>query len=202
MSGEALENLSHEDRVFPPSAKFAAQAKGKAELYERANTDREGFWSNQAENLQWNTKWSQVLDWSEAPVSKWFVGGKLNVSVNCVDRHVAAGNGSRVAIHFEGERGDTQAITYQDLLNSVSQAANALTELGINAGDRVAIYMPMIPESVISMLACARIGAPHSVVFGGFSAESLRSRIEDASARLVITADGGFRTVQTLPKNR
>jgi len=193
MSGEALENLSHEDRVFLPSEKFAAQANGKADLYESAKSDREGFWSKQAENLQWDTKWSQVLDWSEAPVSKWFVGGKLNVSVNCVDRHVAAGNGSRVAIHFEGERGDTQTITYKDLLDSVCQTANALTELGIKAGDRVAIYMPMIPEAVISMLACARIGAPHSVVFGGFSAESLRSRIEDASASLVITADGGFR---------
>ena len=193
MSGEALENLSHEDRVFPPSEKFAAQANGKADLYESAKSDREGFWEKQAENLQWDTKWSQVLDWSEAPVSKWFVGGKLNISVNCVDRHVAAGNGSRVAIHFEGERGDTQTITYKNLLDSVSQTANALTELGIKAGDRVAIYMPMIPEAVISMLACARIGAPHSVVFGGFSAESLRSRIEDASASLVITADGGFR---------
>ena len=193
MSGETLENLSHEDRVFFPSEKFVAQANGKADLYESAKNDRDGFWSNQADNLQWATKWSQVLDWSEAPVSKWFVGGKLNVSVNCVDRHVVAGNGSRVAIHFEGERGDTQTITYRDLLNSVSQAANALTELGIKAGDRVAIYMPMIPEAVVSMLACARIGAPHSVVFGGFSAESLRSRIEDANASLVITADGGFR---------
>jgi len=193
MSGEALENLSHEDRVFPPSEKFAAQANGKADLYESAKSDREGFWEKQAENLQWDTKWNQVLDWTEAPVSKWFVGGKLNISVNCVDRHVAAGNGSRVAIHFEGERGDTQTITYKNLLDSVSQTANALTELGIKAGDRVAIYMPMIPEAVISMLACARIGAPHSVVFGGFSAESLRSRIEDASASLVITADGGFR---------
>jgi len=193
MSGEALENLSHEDRVFPPSEKFAAQANGKADLYESAKSDREGFWEKQAENLQWDTKWNQILDWSEAPVSKWFVGGKLNISVNCVDRHVAAGNGSRVAIHFEGERGDTQTITYKNLLDSVSQTANALTELGIKAGDRVAIYMPMIPEAVISMLACARIGAPHSVVFGGFSAESLRSRIEDASASLVITADGGFR---------
>jgi len=193
MSGEALENLSHEDRVFFPSEKFAAQANGKADLYESAQEDREGFWSDKAESLQWDTKWSQVLDWSQAPVSKWFVGGKLNVSVNCIDRHVASGNGSRVAIHFEGERGDTQTITYQDLLESVSKTANALTELGIKAGDRVAIYMPMIPEAVISMLACARIGAPHSVVFGGFSAESLRSRIEDASASLVITADGGFR---------
>jgi acetyl-CoA synthetase len=193
MSGEALENLSHEDRVFLPSEEFAAKANGKADLYESAKNDREGFWNSQAENLQWDTKWSQVLDWTQAPVAKWFVGGKLNVSVNCLDRHVAAGNGSRVAIHFEGERGDTQTITYQDLLTSVSQAANALTELGIKSGDRVAIYMPMIPEAVISMLACARIGAPHSVVFGGFSAESLRSRIEDASASLVITADGGFR---------
>jgi len=195
MSGEALENLSHEDRIFEPSPEFAANANAKADLYYQADTDRDKFWDEQAKNLQWETPWSQVLDWSAAPVSKWFVGAKLNVSVNCIDRHVAAGNGNRVAINFEGERGDTQTITYKDLLDRVSQTAHALTELGIKTGDRVAIYMPMIPEAVISMLACARIGAPHSVVFGGFSAESLRSRIEDASASVVITADGGFRKV-------
>ena len=193
MSGEALENLSHEDRIFEPSPEFAANANAKVDLYYQADTDRDKFWDEQAKNLQWETPWSQVLDWSAAPVSKWFVGAKLNVSVNCLDRHVAAGNGNRVAINFEGERGDTQTITYKNLLDRVSQTAHALTELGIKTGDRVAIYMPMIPEAVISMLACARIGAPHSVVFGGFSAESLRSRIEDASASVVITADGGFR---------
>jgi len=193
MSGEALENLSHENRTFAPSPEFASKANGKSDLFTQAQTDRDRFWDEQAKNLQWDTPWSQVLDWSGAPVSKWFVGAKLNVSVNCIDRHVGAGNGQRVAIHFEGERGDTQTITYKDLLDRVSQTANALTELGIKTGDRVAIYMPMIPEAVISMLACTRIGAPHSVVFGGFSAESLRSRIEDAAASVVITADGGFR---------
>ena len=193
VSGEALENLSHEDRLFPPSDEFAAQANGKAALYDEAKADRESFWANQASNLDWAEPWTKVLDWEDAPVSRWFVGGRLNVAVNCVDRHVAAGNGDRVAIHFEGEPGDTKTITYNDLLKSVSQAANALAELNVCSGDRVAIYMPMIPEAVIAMLACARIGAAHSVVFGGFSAEALRSRIEDASASLVITADGGFR---------
>jgi acetyl-CoA synthetase len=193
VSGEALENLSHEDRLFPPSLEFAAQANGKASLYDVARSDREEFWAEQARNLEWAEPWTQVLDWEDAPVSRWFVGGRLNVSVNCVDRHVAAGNGDRVAIHFEGEPGDTKTITYSDLLKSVSQAANALTALNVRPGDRVAIYMPMIPEAVVAMLACARIGAAHSVVFGGFSAEALRSRIEDADASLVITADGGFR---------
>lgn len=193
MSGETLENLSHEDRLFPPSTDFAAQANAQPALYEEAKLDREAFWAKQASNLEWAKPWTEVLDWTDAPVSRWFVGGELNVSVNCVDRHVAAGNGERVAIHFEGEPGDTQTITYNDLLKSVSQAANALTALGVTAGDRVAIYMPMIPEAVVAMLACARIGAAHSVVFGGFSSEALRSRIEDASATLVITADGGFR---------
>jgi acetyl-CoA synthetase len=193
MSGDALENLSHEDRIFAPSTEFAANANGKVALYAQAEVDRDKFWDEQARNLHWDKPWIQVLDWSAAPISKWFVGARLNVSVNCLDRHVDAGNGERVAIHFEGERGDTQTITYKKLLDRVSQTAHALTELGIKTGDRVAIYMPMIPEAVISMLACARIGAPHSVVFGGFSAESLRSRIEDAAASVVITADGGFR---------
>jgi acetyl-CoA synthetase len=193
MSHEALENLLHENRIFEPSAKFSQQANAQPSLYEDAQFNRLAFWETQAKNLQWDTKWSQVLDWSNAPVSKWFVGGKLNVAINCVDRHVAAGNGDRVAFHFEGEPGDTRKITYAEMKDLVSQAANALEELGVKAGDRVAIYLPMIPEAVVSMLACARIGAVHSVVFGGFSAEALRSRIEDASASLVITADGGFR---------
>ncbi|MGB4324563.1 MAG: acetate--CoA ligase [Candidatus Nanopelagicales bacterium] len=187
---ETLSNLLHEDRKFPPSPEFAAQANGKADLYTQAEEDRLGFWAQQAKNLDWDTDFTEVLDWSNAPFAQWFVGGKLNVSYNCVDRHVEAGYGDQVAIRFEGEPGDQRNVTYQDLMNEVSQAANALESLGIKAGDRVAIYMPMIPEAVVAMLACARVGAPHSVVFAGFSAEALRSRIEDADAKLVITADG------------
>lgn len=193
VSNEALENLSHEDRVFEPSATFAAQANAQPGIYAQAEADRLAFWDEQASTLQWDEQWTKTLDWSQAPVAEWFVDGKINVAVNCIDRHVAAGNGERIAFHFEGEPGDTRTITYSQMQDEVSQAANALIELGVGAGDRVAIYLPMIPEAVISMLACARIGAVHSVVFGGFSAEALRSRIEDASAMLVITADGGFR---------
>jgi acetyl-CoA synthetase len=193
MSNETLSNLSHEERRFPPSAEFAAAAVAQPELYEQAAADRLGFWAKQAEELSWVTPWTETLDWSDAPFAKWFVGGTLNVAYNCVDRHVEAGHGDRVAMHFEGEPGDTRSITYAELLKEVSKAANALTALGVEAGDRVAIYLPMIPEAVIAMLACARIGAPHSVVFGGFSAEALRSRIEDADARVVITSDGGYR---------
>jgi acetyl-CoA synthetase len=193
MTNETLSNLLHEERRFPPSPEFAAAAVAKASLYDEAAADRLGFWAAQAERLSWATPWSQTLDWSDAPFAKWFVGGTLNVAYNCVDRHVEAGNGERVALHFEGEPGDTRVITYAELQREVSKAANALTSLGVKAGDRVAIYLPMIPEAVISMLACARIGAPHSVVFGGFSAEALRSRIADADARLVITSDGGYR---------
>ena len=193
MSDEALENLLHENRTFPPSAEFAAQANAKAEMYDQAAADRLGFWDEQARRLHWETPWEQTLDWSEAPFAKWFVGGTLNVAYNCVDRHVNAGFGDKVAIHFEGEPGDTRTLTYADLKDQVSRAANALTELGVQAGARVAIYLPMIPEAAISMLACARIGAAHSVVFGGFSAEALRSRIEDAEAKVVITSDGGYR---------
>ncbi|MCZ3385778.1 MAG: AMP-binding protein, partial [Actinomycetia bacterium] len=190
---ESLSNLLHEERRFPPSAEFAAQANATGSMYDAASADRLAFWDDQAHRLQWATPWTQTLDWSDAPFARWFVGGSLNVAVNCVDRHVTAGNGSRVAIHFEGEPGDTRSLTYSDLQREVSQAANALTELGVRAGDRVAIYLPMIPEAAIAMLACARIGAPHSVVFGGFSAEALRSRIEDTEAKLVITSDGGYR---------
>jgi acetyl-CoA synthetase len=193
MSQETLENLLHEERRFPPSPEFAAQAVAKAELYDEAAADQLAFWDRQARALTWATPWAQTLDWSDAPFAKWFVGGTLNVAYNCVDRHVEAGHGDRVAFHFEGEPGDTRTITYADLQREVCRAANALLGLGVEAGDRVAIYMPMIPETVIAMLACARIGAAHSVVFGGFSAEALRSRIEDAEAKLVITADGGYR---------
>jgi len=191
---EALENLSHENRTFPPSAEFAAQANGKAELYDAAAADHEGFWAEQARKyLTWSKDFGETLDWTDAPFARWFVGGELNASYNCVDRHVEAGNGDKVAIHFVGEPGDTRDITYSDLLGEVQRAANALENLGVRKGDRVAIYLPMIPEAAITMLACARIGAPHSVVFGGFSADALRSRIGDAKAKVVVTADGGYR---------
>jgi acetyl-CoA synthetase len=193
VSNEALENLLQEDRRFPPSDAFAAQANAKPEIYERADADRLAFWAEQANRLTWAQPWDQVLDWSDAPFARWFVGGKINVAVNCVDRHVEAGRGDRIAIHWEGEPGDTRTITYADLHREVCRAANALTELGVRAGDRVAIYLPMIPEATVAMLACARLGAPHSVVFGGFSAEALHSRIDDVGARFVITADGGYR---------
>ncbi len=193
MNSESLENLMTESRLYPPSSDFAAQANAKSDLYELAEKDRLKFWETQAERLTWHKKWNQTLDWSNAPFAKWFVGGQLNVSYNCVDRHVESGHGEQIAIYFEGEPGDTRTITYAQLKDEVSKTANALIELGIKKGDRVAIYLPMIPEATIAMLACARIGAIHSVVFGGFSAEALRSRIEDASAKLVITADGGYR---------
>jgi acetyl-CoA synthetase len=191
--GPALDNLLTESRTFPPSDELAAAANAGPELYQAAEADRDGFWAKQAERLHWDTKWDQVLDWSDAPFAKWFVGGRLNVAYNCVDRHVESGHGEQVAIHWEGEPGDTRTITYSDLLTEVSKAANALHELGLRAGDRVAIYMPMVPEAIFSMLACARLGLTHSVVFGGFSAEALRSRIVDAEAKLVITTDGQYR---------
>jgi acetyl-CoA synthetase len=191
-SGDSIENLGNENRRFPPSAEFVAQANFKADIYATADADRLAFWESQARELTWDQPWSTVLDW-QVPYAKWFVGGKLNASVNALDRHVAAGRGNRVAFHFEGEPGDTRTITYAQLLVDVKKAANALTEIGVKAGDRVAIYMPMIPEAAVAMLACARIGAAHSVVFGGFSADALLSRIQDADAKLVITADGGFR---------
>jgi acetyl-CoA synthetase len=193
VSNEALSNLLHENRRFDPPEEFAAKANVTAAAYDEAKRDRLAFWETQAKRLHWDEPWTEVLDWSNAPFAKWFVGGKLNVAYNCVDRHVEAGNGDRVAFHWEGEPGDTRTITYAQLKDEVCQAANALTELGVRSGDRVAIYMPMILETAIAMLACARLGAPHTVVFGGFSAESLRSRIEDCDASLVITADGGYR---------
>jgi len=192
-SDETLANLLHEQRRFPPEASFAAQSNATAKGYEEADGDRLAFWERQAERLDWSTKWTEVLDWSKAPFAKWFVGGKLNAAYNCLDRHVAAGHGDRVAYYFEGEGGDTRTITYTQLTQMVCQAANTLTHLGVQAGDRVAIYLPMIPETVVAMLACARIGAPHTVVFGGFSADALRTRIQDCDARLVITSDGAFR---------
>ncbi|MBD7919756.1 acetate--CoA ligase [Cellulomonas sp. Sa3CUA2] len=189
-----LENLLTEDRRFPPSPEFAAQANATADAYAWANADRPGYWADQArELLSWSTPFTQTLDWSDAPFARWFADGRLNAAYNAVDRHVEEGRGDRVALHFEGEGGDTRTLTYADLLREVSKAANAFAALGVGTGDRVAIYLPLIPEAVITMLACARIGAPHSVVFGGFSAEALSSRILDAEAKLVVTADGGFR---------
>ncbi|MGC4888446.1 acetate--CoA ligase [Micromonospora sp. DT227] len=188
-----LENLSTETRTFAPPPDLAAHANVTADTYDDAAADPPAFWARQAERLTWAREWEQVLDWSNPPFAKWFVGGALNIAYNCVDRHVEAGRGDKVAIHWVGEPGDTRTITYADLLKSVSQAANTLTELGVTAGDRVAIYLPMIPEAVVAMLACARVGAPHSVVFGGYSVDALATRIEDAGAKVVITADGGYR---------
>ncbi len=179
---------------FPPSADFAANANATAALYDAAEADRLAFWADQANRLSWDTPFTEVLDWSEAPFAKWFVGGKLNVAYNCVDRHVEAGNGDRVAIHWEGEPvGDSKVLTYAQLKDEVCKAANALTELGLSAGDRAAIYMPMVPEAIVAMLACARLGVMHSVVFAGFSASALRARVEDAEAKVVITTDGQYR---------
>ncbi|GAA2165299.1 MULTISPECIES: acetate--CoA ligase [Glycomyces] len=190
---ETLANLLSEDRTFPPSSEFAARANVTAAAYEEAAADRLAFWERQARRLDWSKDWDRVLDWENPPFAKWFTGGALNVAANCLDRHVDAGLGDRVAIHFEGEPGDSRAVTYAELLDEVKRAANTLTDLGVGAGDRVVIYMPMIPEAAVAMLACARIGAPHSVVFGGFSVDALSSRIDDAGAKLVICADGGFR---------
>jgi acetyl-CoA synthetase len=188
----ALDNLGQENRTFAPSAEFVAQANIQPALIAEATNDRLAFWESQASELHWDKKWSEVLDW-QIPFAKWFIGGKINASYNCLDRHVLEGRGDRVAFYFEGEPGDTRTITYEQMLKDVKKATNALIELGVKAGDRVAIYMPMIPEAAVAMLACARLGAAHSVVFGGFSADALLSRIQDADATLVITADGGYR---------
>jgi acetyl-CoA synthetase len=189
----AIENLMAERRTFPPDPAFVAAANAKAALYEEAERDYVGFWEKQAhERISWYTPFDKTLEW-ELPFAKWFVGGQLNVSYNCVDRHVERGLGDKVAYHWIGEPGDTRTLTYRDLQREVGKAANALRELGVEKGDRVAIYMPMIPELPIAMLACARIGAPHTVVFGGFSAEALSGRINDCGAKVLITADGGYR---------
>jgi acetyl-CoA synthetase len=188
----ALDNLSRETRRFPPPPEVARNANVTADAYEQATADRLGFWEEQARRLDWAQPWETTLEW-DAPFAKWFVGGKLNVAYNCVDRHVEAGYGDKVAIHWEGEPGDTRTLTYAELKDEVSKAANALLELGVQAGDPVMIYLPMVPEAAIAFLACARIGAPHSVVFGGFSADALRNRIDDVGAKVVITADGGYR---------
>ncbi|GAA1521041.1 acetyl-CoA synthetase [Agromyces terreus] len=195
-----IDHALEEIRRFRPSPEFAANAVADAGLAEAAQADRLGFWADQSrELLQWEKPFTKTLDWSNPPFAKWFEDGELNVAVNCLDRHVEAGNGDRVALHWVGEPGDTRDITYAELTDEVKRAANVLTELGVGSGDRVAIYLPMIPEAVVSMLAVARIGAIHSVVFGGFSADSLASRIDDAEASLVITADGGYRKGKVFP---
>src|SRR4051795_13068572 len=187
------ETTHTEGQTFPPPRELAESANVGPDVYEEASADRLAFWAKQGGRLSWAQEWDTLLDWTNPPFAKWFVGGKLNVAYNCVDRHVEAGHGDQVAYHWEGEPGDTRTITYAQLKDEVSKAANALLELGVRTGDRVAIYMPMIPETVIAMLACARIGAVHMVVFGGFSADALASRITDSGAVLVITADGGYR---------
>ncbi len=195
----ALETFAQEDRSFAPPREFAATANvTDPAIYERAAKDLEGFWAEQARALTWRKPFAKVLEW-EAPYAKWFVGGELNISENCLDRHVKAGKGTKVAYYWEGEPGDSRTITYQDLLDETSRCANALRSLGVKKGDRVAIYMPMIPELPAAMLACARIGAPFTVVFGGFSAEALAGRINDSEAKVLITADGGFRKGNIVP---
>ncbi len=200
MSNSSIDSLLHEERRFPPSASFAKDSIARPAMYEAAKADRLEFWAEQSrELLHWHKGFTHTLDWSNAPFATWFADGELNVAYNCLDRHVLAGNGDRIAIHWEGEPGDSRDISYAELTAEVKRAANLLTKLGIRKGDRVAIYLPMIPEAVVAMLAVARIGAVHSVIFGGFSAESIRSRIDDASAKLVITADGGWRKGKVSP---
>ena len=196
----SIDALLQEDRSFPPPADFTARANlSDPDIYAKAAADPEGFWAGLAEELDWFQKWDTVLDWSDAPFAKWFIGGKLNVSYNCIDRHVKNGRRNKAAIVWEGEPGDWKVYTYGDLLREVCQFANGLKSLGVKKGDRVTIYLPMTPELPIAMLACARIGAPHSVVFGGFSAESLRDRINDSESKLLITADGGYRRGGIVP---
>ena len=191
---QKIDSLLNENRRFPPDPEFQKNAIATSDLYDQAAGDRLGFWANQArELLHWHKPFSEVLDWSQPPFAQWFADGEINVSYNCLDRHVHNGLGGRVALHFEGEPGDNQSITYAELTDRVKKAANLLASLGVVKGDRVIIYMPLIPEAIVAMLAVARLGAIHSVVFGGFSAESLRARIDDADATLVITADGGHR---------
>ncbi|MCA1588448.1 MAG: acetate--CoA ligase [Chloroflexi bacterium] len=200
-AAQAIENLLREDRTFPPPAEFRARAVLKdPAIYERTASEEgfRAFWTEEGNRLEWMEPWRDLYTW-EVPYAKWFIGGKLNVSANCLDRHVAAGLGDRVAYFWEGEPGDTRTITYRELLDETCRLTNALRGLGVKKGDRIAIYMPMIPELPVAMLACARIGAAHSVVFGGFSADALAGRIDDAECSVVITADGGYRKGATVP---
>jgi acetyl-CoA synthetase len=192
--------LLHEDRVFEPPSQFRAQANVRdATVYQDADRDYEAFWAQFASELEWSRTWTKVLDWTDPPHARWFVGGQINASVNCVDRHVRTARRNKAAIIWEGEPGDRRTLTYFDLYRQVSGFANVLKSLGVSRGDRVAIYMPLVPELAVAMLACARIGAPHSIVFGGFSADSLRDRINDAQCKVLITADGGYRRGSVVP---
>ncbi|MDY7024473.1 MAG: AMP-binding protein, partial [Cyanobacteriota bacterium] len=204
MSQPTIESILQEKRLFHPPAEFSENAHVKGleayqQLYEKAKADPEGFWAELAEKeLHWFEKWNQVLDW-QPPFAKWFVGGKLNISYNCLDRHLTTWRRNKAALIWEGEPGDSRTLTYAELHREVCQMANVIKQLGVQKGDRVGIYMPMIPEAAIALLACARIGAPHTVIFGGFSAEALKDRLEDAEAKLVITADGGWRKDAIVP---
>lgn len=199
-----IESILNEHRVFTPSATFSGQAHVKSmedyeAIYQKSVADPESWWAQQAGHLHWQQPWNQILDWSNPPFAQWFLGGKINVSENCLDRHVTAGKGDRIALRWEGEPGDRRDISYSQLLEMVCRAANALKVHGVQAGDRVLIYMPMIPEAAAAMLACARIGAVHSVVFGGFSATAIKDRLEDSKATAIITADGGWRRGNVVP---
>ena len=199
-SQHAIDALAYEQRKFPPSASFVSSAHANnRDLFIEAENDLESFWARQAlENVTWNSPWTKVCEW-DLPFSEWFVNGTLNVSYNCLDRHVIAGKGGKVAFHWEGEPGDTRTVTYAQLLDEVQRFSNVLKSLGVEKGDRINIYLPMIPEAAVAMLACARIGAAHSVVFGGFSAQALADRINDAQAKVLITADGGWRRGEVFP---
>jgi acetyl-CoA synthetase len=198
MNSQAIEALSDESRSFPPSPAFAAQANAQPGIYEEAAKDYQAFWASWARKLEWSKPFTTVLEWNE-PFAKWFGDGELNVSVNCLDRHVAAGKGDKIAYYFEGEPGDRREITYKALLDDVCRFANGLRGLGIKRGDRVAIYMPMVPELPVAMLACARIGAVHSVIFGGFSPDSIVDRVNDSECVALITADQGWRRGKKVP---
>jgi acetyl-CoA synthetase len=196
---ETLANLLKEERSFPPPPEFVAQANARPGVHEAATADRLGFWKQQAlERITWFVEPTQILDESNAPFYRWFADGELNLAYNCIDRHLA-GHAGQVAYHWVGEPGDTRTITYQDLHDEVGRVANALLDLGIRKGDRVAVYLGMIPELPITMLACARIGAVHSVVFGGFSSDALADRIHDAAAKVVVTQDGAWRRGEVVP---
>src|SRR5262245_11306872 len=198
-----IDSLLREARVFEPPASFSQRAHIRSreeydQIYERSVRDPEGFWADIAKELDWFSPWTNVLEWDE-PFSKWFVGGQINISHNCLDRHLTGWRRNKAALIWEGEPGDSRTLTYQQLHREVCRFANVLKSLGVQKGDRVAIYLPMVPELPIAMLACARLGAVHSVVFGGFSAEALKDRILDAKAKAVITADGGFRRASIVP---
>ncbi|MEP6787946.1 MAG: AMP-binding protein, partial [Acidobacteriota bacterium] len=193
----AIESSLNEHRLFPPPPDFAANAHIKSfeeyeQLYAEAAADPAAFWAKQAESLDWFKKWDTVLEWNE-PFAKWFVGGKINLSYNCLDRHITTSRKNKAAIIWEGETGEIKTITYLQLHQEVSRFANVLKSLGVKTGDRVALYMPLIPALAVAMLACARIGATHTVIFGGFSADAIRDRVNDCGCKVIVTADGGYR---------